>query len=202
MIILASDGITGKNFAKYCKENIKVNKSAFIVTALEDYKEKDFCVNRCVNELLQFSREVEIFDFDKSSPTELLKYDLICISGGNVFYLLNAIKKSNAQEILKEFASNRILIGWSAGACVLGPYLELVYEFEPDDRFGKDFEGLNFCELEIMPHYNSYIYDFENFEERIKEYERKNNRKIVRISDGDGIILNEKDIIFISDNTK
>lgn len=201
MIILASDGITGKKLADFCKKNIKVNSSAFIVTALEDYKENDFCVKRCVNELLEFSNEVELFDFDKDDIKKLKKYDLICISGGNVFYLLNAIKKSGAQKILEDFAKNKILIGWSAGACVLGHDLELVYEFEPDDRYGKDFNGLGICDVEIMPHYSSYIYDFENFEIRISAFEKRKNKKIVRISDGDGIIINGNEIIFISDNS-
>ncbi len=199
MILLASDGITGKNLAKYCKDNFKSKKTALVVTALEDYKENDFCVRRCIDELSSFSESVDIFDFDCDSPNKLLSYDLVCMTGGNVFYLLNSIKRSNAQSVLKHFADEKVLIGWSAGACVLGPRLELVYEFEPDDRYGRDFDGLNFCELEIMPHYSSYIHDFENFEERIAHYERKYNKKIIRISDGDGIIISDGEIIFISD---
>ncbi len=199
MILLASDGITGKNLAKYCKDNFKAKKAALVVTALEDHKEKDFCVPRCIDELANFCESVDIFDFDFDSPEKLSPYDLVCMTGGNVFYLLNSIKSSRAQRILKHFADEKVLIGWSAGACVLGPRLELVYQFEPDDRYGRDFDGLNFCDLEIMPHYSSYIRDFENFEERIALYERKYNKKIIRISDGDGIIISDGEIIFISD---
>ena len=199
MLILASDGITGKNLADYCKKNISVDKALFIITALEDHKENDFCVPRCINELLQFSKQVDLFDFDNGDISVINDYDLICISGGNVFYLLNAVKRSNAQSIIDYFAKNKILIGWSAGACVLADDLEIYYEFEPDDRFGKDFKGLSITDLQIMPHYSNYLHDFYMFEERIAEYEKRKNKKVIRISDGDAIVVDGNKKIIISD---
>lgn len=47
----------------------------------------------------------------------------------------------------------------------------------------------------ILPHYNKFINKFIRFEERCIEYEKKNNITVIRLNDGDGIIIDNDTII-------
>lgn len=57
-----------------------------------------------------------LFDLD-ACPRRLLNgYDVAKFIGGNPFYLLDAVRKSGAETVLREIAADKILIGWSAAA--------------------------------------------------------------------------------------
>ena len=57
-----------------------------------------------------------LFDLD-AHPCRLLNgYDVVEFTGGGAFYLLDAVRKSGAETVLREIAADKILIGWSAAA--------------------------------------------------------------------------------------
>lgn len=60
-----------------------------------------------------------------------------------------------------------------------------------------DFSGFCFSSIELLPHYSRFITKFERFEERVKEYEIANNCEVIRIDDGQGVIVNSDDYMII-----
>ena len=134
---------------------------------------------------------VEIFDIDTNDVDEMLKYDVVEFIGGNPFYLLNSIKEHHAEPILKKIAENRILIGWSAAVFVFGPTLELVNEYSPEmnTRNIKDLSALGLSTIEVLPHYSKFIDRFERFEERCKAYEERKSTQVIRLNDGDAVVI-------------
>ena len=80
--------------------------------------------------------------------------DIIYVSGGNTFYLLNELRKSCAAQAIKNAVkAGKIYIGESAGAIVASPdtrYATLMDENSPNMS---DFTGLNLVNFFTVPHF-------------------------------------------------
>lgn len=100
---------------------------------------------------------------DNSKPREsneaqkLLDSNILAISGGNTFKLLDNLRKSGLDKAIIEFARKDefVLSGFSAGALVLTPTIEIcnlpIYD---ENQAGlKDFTGLGIVDFEVFPHY-------------------------------------------------
>ena len=198
MLILCSNGLTSEKMLAYISEkNAGCKKAALVVTADNEYKEKNYHVQRCIEELKSINLAVDIFDLDKQ-PAELLQdYDVVEFIGGNPFYLLHSIKENQALDVLKFLADKKILVGWSAATFVFGPTLELVNSYSPEMNFLglTDLNGLSLTKVEVLPHYSKFLKKFEQFEETCCAYEEKYNKKVIRINDGDGVIINGEEVI-------
>lgn len=198
MLVLCSNGLSSNKLLSFVKERVVDCKTAaLVVTADNEYKEKNYHVQRCIKELESLNLMVDTFDLDKQSPELLLNYDVLEFIGGNPFYLLHAIRQSNATDILKDFAEKKILIGWSAAAFVFSPTLELVNGYSPEMNFIglTDLNALALTKVEVLPHYNRFITRFEQFEERCRAYEKEHNTIVIRLNDGDGVIVDGEEVI-------
>lgn len=198
MLVLCSNGLSSNKLLSFVKERVVDCKTAaLVVTADNEYKEKNYHVQRCIKELESLNLMVDTFDLDKQSPELLLNYDVLEFIGGNPFYLLHAIRQSNATDILKDFAEKKILIGWSAAAFVFSPTLELVNGYSPEMNFVglTDLNGLALTKVEVLPHYNKFITRFEQFEEKCSAYEKEHNTIVIRLNDGDGVIVDGEEVI-------
>ena len=165
--------------------------AALVVTADNEYKENNYHVPRCVSELHALNLNVDIFDLDKQPADLLLNYDVVEFIGGNPYYLLQTIRKNNSMEILRNIATTKILIGWSAAAFVFGPTLELVNCYSPEMNFMglTDLSALSLTNIQVLPHYSKFLTRFEQFEEKCRAYEKQRNVNVIRINDGDGLFI-------------
>ncbi len=192
MLVLCSNGLSGEALLTQMGGKVAGCKTAaLVVTADHEYKEKDFHVPRCVGELESLGLQVELFDLDKQAPESLLNYDVVEFIGGNPYYLLSAIRQTNAEPVLREIAARKILIGWSAAAFVFGPTLELVNCYSPEMNFLglTDLRGLSLTDVQVLPHYSRFLTRFQRFEETCCEYEKIHQVNVTRINDGDGVII-------------
>ena len=197
MLLLCSNGLTSeKLWASVSERAIDCKTAALVVTADNEYKEKNYHVQKCVEELRSLHLIVELFDIDKQPAEWLLHYDIVEFIGGNPFYLLHSIRENNALNTLRYLADHKILIGWSAAAFVFGPTLELVNIYSPEMNFLglTDLKGIALTDVEVLPHYDRFKSKFERFEERCQAYEEKRHVKVIRINDGDGIFIDGEEI--------
>ena len=197
MLILCSNGLSSEKLLNCVSEKtLGCKSSALVVTADNEYKEKNYHVPKCINELETQNLTVDIFDLDKQPVELLLNYDVVEFIGGNPFYLLHSIRKHNASDILRFLARNKILIGWSAAAFVFGPTLELVNIYSPEMNFLglTDLNGLALTNVEVLPHYSRFIKKFDQFEEKCRAYEKDRNVQVIRINDGEGVFLDGNEI--------
>ena len=94
MLILCSNGLTSEKLLSCVRDKVQGHTTAaLVVTADNEYKEKNYHVPRCVKELETLGLLVDIFDLDKQSADELLHYDIVEFIGGNPFYLLQTIPR-------------------------------------------------------------------------------------------------------------
>ena len=197
MLILCSNGLTSEKLLASVRERaMDCKMAALVVTADNEYKEKNYHVQRGVEELKSLNLTVDIFDIDRQPVELLLNYDIVEFIGGNPFYLLHSIRENNALDTLRYLADNKILIGWSAAAFVFGPTLELVNIYSSEMNFLglTDLNGIALTDVEVLPHYDRFKRKFERFEERCRAYEEKRNVKVFRINDGDGIFIDGEEI--------
>ena len=81
--------------------------------------------------------------------------DCIYISGGNTFYLLQELRKTGADELIKQhILTGKLYIGESAGAMITAPNIEYVSLMDDPEK-GKEltgFDALNVVDFSTVPH--------------------------------------------------
>lgn len=195
MLVLCSNGLSSEKILAYTKDKVCTCKTAtLVVTADNEYKENNYHVPRCISELESLNLAVDIFDLDKQPADLLSGYDVVEFIGGNPYYLLHSIRQNNAIEILKDIATNKLLIGWSAAAFVFSPTLELVNCYSPEMNFLglTDLNALSLTQVQVLPHYGKFISRFEQFEEKCRTYEKTHNVNVIRINDGEGVFIDKE----------
>ena len=77
------------------------------------------------------------------------------------------------------------------GCYVFTPSIEIVDKLTPEINIVNldDLNGLSLTNTHIIPHYNKFLKRFNNLEDICKVYEQEYNCSIVRLNDGDGIII-------------
>jgi len=195
VLILTSNGLSSKSLMKSIKPLFaKSSKAVIVTTASVGYKDKDWHIPRLKDELHALGLSVDYFDFDFDVPQGLLQYDVVEIIGGNPFYLLKSMKESNCEGVLDELSKSKILIGISAGSLVLQDNIDLIAQYSPEMNQEvnlTDLTGFHLTDIEILPHYSKFLSRFDRFEERAKEYEEKGKHKVVRLNDGQGILVDK-----------
>lgn len=192
MLVLCSDGLSGRTLCEALRLRLDGCRSAaLVVTADSVYKERNYHVPRCVAELESLGLTVTLFDIDAQTPEGLLAFDVVEFIGGNPFYLLDVIRRTNAAPVLWQLAEKKVLIGWSAAAFVFGPTLALVNRYSPEmNTIGlADLTGLALTQTEVLPHYSRFLQRFDRFEETCCAYEREHGVQVIRLNDGDGVLL-------------
>lgn len=201
MLILTSNGLSSDNLIKRMKKYcLSLSKAVIVTTASVGYKENDRHIPRLTEELKSLGLIVDYFDFDFQNPELLLNYDVIEISGGNPFYLLKSMKKTNCEVIMKKLVQEKVVIGINAGSIVMQKNINLIAQYSPELNNGvnlKDFSGFGLSSIELLPHYSRLITRFKRFEETAKEYEISNNCEVIRIDDGQAVIVNSDDYLII-----
>ena len=195
MLVLCSNGLSSNKLLAYMKEKVVSCKTAaLVVTADNEYKENNYHVARCIKELETLDLKVDVFDLDKQPASILLQYDVVEFIGGNPYYLLHSIRENDAQEIVRDIAQNKVLIGWSAAAFVFSPTLELVNCYSPEMNFIglTDLSALSLTEVQVLPHYGRFLAKFDKFEEKCCEYEKEHAVGVIRINDGEGVFIDEE----------
>src|SRR5262249_54981808 len=97
---------------------------------------------------------VERVDLDERDPRDALaRADVVAVSGGDPFHLLQAARRTGFAAALR--AAAVVYVGYSAGAMVAGPTLEplrLTSPFSPPPAL--DLTGLGLTDVLVLPHHN------------------------------------------------
>lgn len=94
--------------------------------------------------------------------------DMVFVSGGNVFYLLQEMRLSGFADLIKGFVHKGLLYGGSsAGSIVAGPDLTLAKTLD-DPKMApklKDYKALGLTDVVVLPHWGS-----ENFRKHYEDF--------------------------------
>lgn len=139
-------------------------KLAFIPTAADTYKNKPwFYEDR--DKLIEMGFKVKDVDIknktEKELTEELKNIDVIFVSGGNTFYLLEKTLESGFDKVLKKLIHKGIVyIGSSAGSVLLCPTIEVIKELDDPKAAPKlkSYKGLGIVDFLILPHFGDEKY--------------------------------------------
>ena len=127
-IVLTSCGIRKESFKKrfyeiVSKEELNNKKVLYITTASdgEDDDDKTWMDEEYKTILDLGINESNIIEYKIGNDININDFDIIYMMGGNTFYLLNIIRNTGFDKIIKDFIDNgKIYIGSSAGSEILG----------------------------------------------------------------------------------
>ncbi|QPI65674.1 peptidase E [Vreelandella venusta] len=122
--------------------------------------------------------------------SKLQKNDYIYVTGGNTFFLLQELKRTGADQFIKEqISSGKMYIGESAGSIVMSPYIEYVKDMDDFTAAPNldSFSSLNMVDFYPVPHHTNVPFK-QVVEKIITSYDDKID--LCPISNTQAIIIN------------
>ena len=123
--------------------------------------------------------------------------DLIFISGGNIFYLLDQCIKSEFDQVLREKINNGVIyIGSSAGSALVGIGNQLAKYLDDSTKApGLKSDGLGIVDFVILPHWGST--DFHDGYQKSFADLYSENYKIIPLTNTQYLWVKDRQIEFI-----
>ena len=176
------------------KEEIDNKKVAFIPTASlhEGYTGYVGSARKLFKKLGASVTEIDISTEAYSTIQAVFEdADVIYFTGGNSFFLMDQLRKTETDELLKkELANGKLMIGESAGAIICAPTIQYIEQMDEksEDYSQEDNEGLDLIDFYVLPHYLTA--PFKKITERIMaEFSDLN---ICAINNHQAIIVNDE----------
>jgi dipeptidase E len=111
--------------------------------------------------------------------------DVLFVSGGNTFYLMEQIHRTRFTAFVKDFLEKGgIYIGSSAGSVAAGPDISVIKQFDSPKKARrlKTFRGMGVVDFVTLPHWGSEYYKKKYLHEGLEEA-YKNEQKYILLSD-------------------
>lgn len=212
-LVLASQGFTNDEIAENVSKlagkslsniNISIINEAYV--AISGNKDKRWLIQELGNIAKYIGGTIDFVNLRAYTKEEIRKRlvntDIIYIVGGKQFILPNLFKETGFYEILRECAKNKIVMGTSAGATVLGKQIESAsywkerYQVEKEKIENKT---LGLVDFNIVPHYMREDHKKWN-KEFLEEVLRDNPFPVYAIRDNQAVIYDEGKLKFVGGN--
>lgn len=161
----------------------------FIPTAADTYaKDNRPWLDADRDKFIELGFQVEDFNINGKSEDKvrekLFNADIIFVSGGNTFYLLEKVKASGFDKVLRELSgSDKIYIGSSSGSIIVGPNIEPIKSFDDPSAANLDsYDAIGLVDFVVLPHWGKEKYATKQ-EKVLKEFGKK--YKLKPIKDGE-----------------
>ena len=141
------------------KEEMENKKVAFIPTASlrEGYTGYVGSARKLFKKLGAIVTEIDISTEAYSTIQSVFEdADVIYFTGGNSFFLMDRLRKTGTDGLLKkELANGKLMIGESAGAIICAPSIQYIEQMDekPEDYSQEDDAGLDLIDFYVLPHY-------------------------------------------------
>ena len=158
-LLLTSQGLNVKDeILKILPKPPRELNLTHITTASKDEKDKSYVARdtQALKDLGFNVTELDLCGLTESKLWKLFKKtDIIYVQGGNTFYLLECVKESGFDKIVKSLINKgTIYIGKSAGTYIAGPTIEQSSWTHDHNKFGlEDLTGLSLVPFIIYVHY-------------------------------------------------
>ena len=160
---------------RFMGADLKDKSVAFIPTASlnEAYKDHVEEGRQALQALGLKVEELEVTTKTKTEIAEILnRTDLICVMGGNTFFLLQELKRSGADVLIRQqIEKGKPYIGESAGSIIVAPNIEYIRLMDDTTAAPqlKTYDALDIVDFYPLPHYQSEPFEAAA-DEIIKQY--------------------------------
>ncbi|SGZ03607.1 Type 1 glutamine amidotransferase-like domain-containing protein [Moritella viscosa] len=149
-------------FVQSEKTELKGKTVTFIPTA-SIHEEVTFYVDAGKKVLQDLGLIIDVLEISTATKNEISSKldsnDFIYISGGNTFFLLKELRRTGADELIKEQINRgKPYIGESAGSVILSPNIEYVKEMDDFNAVADlvSFSSLSVIDFYPLPHYTNF----------------------------------------------
>jgi dipeptidase E len=166
------------------------DKTASVVTAGRSLEERKY-IEASIHEMRDLGIETFELDISKGDRFENAeKTDIYYVCGGNTYYILDRIRKTGLDALLKsEIRNGKFYLGVSAGSIVVGPNIAIAGFGDGGDENDvclEDLSGLGLVECIISPHFN------KGEEEALKTFTAEwHERDVIGISDVQAVFVED-----------
>lgn len=203
-LLLTSAGITNQSIANTLMDmvgkEVKDIKVAFIPTAANvEEGDKVAWFFRQYEDLRRIGIDwidmVDFADADVDWRTRLDECDVLYLSGGNTFYLLDQIRKQGFDDYLKKALTTKVYVGGSASSITMTPSIDVAAIPPGDSNLSNltDLTGLGYVDFEIEPHCDETRFVM------VEAYAKEHSKKIYAIDDQTAIKFVDDEIEVISE---
>lgn len=148
----------------FAGESLKGKRVTFFPTA-SAVEEVTHYVEAAKEAFQELGMQLETVQIDEQSAEEIAQMikqnDVIYVSGGNTFYLLQELRKHRLDDVLKEEINNgKLYIGESAGSIIMAPSIEYISLMDEQKKAPElsSFQGVNEISCYPVPHlHNAYL---------------------------------------------
>jgi len=179
------------------KYYLKGKKVTFIPTAAI-HEKINFYVKSGKKALEKMGLVVDELEVSTAPASEiadkLRNNDLIYVTGGNTFFLLQELKKMGGDKLITEQINlGKLYIGESAGSMILSPNIEYVKAMDNHEEAPGliEFSALNIVDFYPLPHHTNFPFK-KVVEKIISQYE--SDLLLKPISNSKAILVNGDDI--------
>lgn len=172
----------------------------FISTAASpEPGDKDWFIGQ-ITDLQKFGfKWIDIIDFSAPGTdwkNRLEAVNVIFVSGGNTYHLLNQSKLCKFDNWLKEHIDKYVYVGSSAGSIILTPNIGTAGIEPADTNYCKiyDLTALNIVPFEIAPHSFGWVTPDSN-----ADYAKTTPNKVYAIDDATGVMVKDHEISVVSE---
>lgn len=171
-------------------------KVGFIPTAanVEPYS-KDWVISQ-FDQLQRYGfYQIDIVDIAADGVdwrTRLDACDMLWLSGGNTFYLLDQVRKTGFDEWLRQNIDNKVYVGGSASTILVTPTIKIADGVDENTVGLTDLTGLNLIDFEINVHCDAAGL------EATGEYAKQTENKVYALDDLSAIKIVDGSVEVIS----
>lgn len=196
-LLLTSAGITNDALATALTqltgkkpEDVKVG---FIPTAANvEEGNKDWFIGQITNLTKYGYNWIDIIDPTAAGidwKTRLNETDVIFISGGNTFHLLDQVRKTGLGDWLVGHKQDKVFVGSSAGSILMTPKIAVARVEPGDPNLAEitDLQGLGWVGFEVSPHVPEMV-----SEEASAQYQSTTGCELYLIDDNTGIVATDE----------
>lgn len=205
-LLLTSGGVTNGSIAKTLnklvgKKPSEVKVGYIPIAANAEEGNKDWVIKDFINLWRYGYNWIDIVDC--SAPgvdwrQRLIGADVVQLSGGNTFHLLDQVRKTGFDKWLKKNLKSKVYIGGSASSILVGPTIGTAGGI---GQYGdknlpklKDLSGLGLVDFEIAPHVPAWV-SYELVEKYAEQQSLKvyalDDQSAIRVVDGKVEVVSE-----------
>ena len=204
-LLLTSSGLSKRAIGQALQEMVGKTpgecKVGFIPTAsnVEPYS-KDWVISQ-FNQLQRYGfYRIDIVDISADGVdwrTRLEDCEVLWMTGGNTFHLLDQVRKTGFDNWFKENIKSKVYVGGSASTILMTPTIA-VAGLEPGDENIPgitDLTGLGYVDFEVEPHCDKARFD------AVAEYAKTTKNPVYALDDLSAIRVIDGTVDVISDGT-
>ncbi len=138
---------------------------------------------------------VDFADADVDWRSRLDACDVLYLTGGNTFYLLDQMRKQHFDDYLSKALADKVYVGGSASSITMTPSIDVaaIPPGDPNLPGLTDLTGLKYVDFEIEPHCDEARFG------TVEAYAKEHGKKIYAIDDQTAIEISDDNLTVVSD---